>query len=693
MNYTGVRRAMVTVALAAAVVVVPPSKVTPRPQSSCTIDPQTVSIFDHRWPTENPLSYEEGCGGSQPKVSAVLGEYRTSPSHYHGGVDIPRPTGTPMYAVLQDRVWVDYVDDHEIGLAIHWSSGRESYYRYVHVTPAGDFDRDDEIVWNPSATGFYWEENHWKYPVHLPLCYVDGSGSPPHLHYEERWYDFDHGNWLPVNPLFWLCPWQDNDDPVVEGVDAFTGHGAEIVEGDGSYDDPWVVYDDFDLRVHAHDVLPSRPYNKAGIWQLVLSIRDEQGGAPVPDGQFGYFFSYLPHTSLLNDPKKGVDFTYDVSRSTLSDYYYWATNYFDPCDGGTNGAIPMRDLSLKGLQPDDEYGIAYNKKYAITLECCDFDWNCDEKTVWVERYTAPYPNPKCGPAECHSFSRGDMNLNHVCYDIGDAIFFTNYFIYGEPIWNPTYRDCQILMSDVNHDGIVLTVADLVYMIRIITGDAVPFPQDMRLSPYVHSAEVTYRIEKGTLRVSTTSPVDLGGALFVFRGKDLPPGQAVLAAAAGGMQIKSGVHDGELRVLVCPDLAHPGRIESGTHEIFSIPVVSGEAMELAEVQLADVHGAPVGANASAARPPQEYALLQNYPNPFNAGTVIPIDLKEPSDWSLVVYNVLGQAVRTLSGIGNPGRLQVAWDGCDRNGIPVPSGIYFYRVSAGDYNAARKMVVLK
>jgi hypothetical protein len=103
--------------------------------------------------------------------------------------------------------------------------------------------------------------------------------------------------------------------------------------------------------------------------------------------------------------------------------------------------------------------------------------------------------------------RGDLNLNGLANEVGDAVLYTNYFIYGGSVWDPTWIDTQILASDVNDDGIVLTVADLIYLIRIITGDEAPFPADPgnpKLSPYANSGSVSYRIDGNVMTVSTNS---------------------------------------------------------------------------------------------------------------------------------------------------------------------------------------------
>ena len=93
-------------------------------------------------------------------------------------------------------------------------------------------------------------------------------------------------------------------------------------------------------------------------------------------------------------------------------------------------------------------------------------------------------------------------------------------------------------------------------------------------------------------------------------------------------------------------------------------------------------------------PQEFVLLQNFPNPFNASTAIGYQLPEASEIRLSVYNLLGQEVRRLvEGEVEAGTHVVLWDGRDENGTPVGSGIYFYRLKAGEVVRTRKALLLR
>ena len=93
-------------------------------------------------------------------------------------------------------------------------------------------------------------------------------------------------------------------------------------------------------------------------------------------------------------------------------------------------------------------------------------------------------------------------------------------------------------------------------------------------------------------------------------------------------------------------------------------------------------------------PVEFALNQNYPNPFNPSTTISFDLASDGPASLTIYNVLGQRVRTLVEGGKlAGTYHVTWDTRNDAGIPVGSGIYFYRLEVPGFTKTRKMLFIK
>ena len=99
------------------------------------------------------------------------------------------------------------------------------------------------------------------------------------------------------------------------------------------------------------------------------------------------------------------------------------------------------------------------------------------------------------------------------------------------------------------------------------------------------------------------------------------------------------------------------------------------------------------------PPDDTVLLQNYPNPFNPETWIPYRLAEEAFVTLTIYDLNGQVIRALdvghqiAAVYENRSTAIYWDGRNGSGEPVASGVYFYTLTAGDYSATRKMMILK
>jgi hypothetical protein len=262
--------------------------------------------------------------------------------------------------------------------------------------------------------------------------------------------------------------------------------------------------------------------------------------------------------------------------------------------------------------------------------------------------------------------RGDVNLNGILYEVADAVVFTNYFIVGMNAFTISPAG-QTAATDINADGTPLSVADLVYLIRIIVGDALPYAKLTPSDPI----DIAFNGSVVDLRGTT----DVGAALFVFDKEVIP----TLADNASHMDIKYGYADGTTRVLIY-SMEH-NALSSG-----DILNIEGKA-NLIGVEASDNLGAPLEV-AKTIVVPTEFALHQNYPNPFNPETVLGLALPVASNWNIAIFNVSGQKVQEFSGYSEAGEVQVVWDATN-----VASGMYFYKATTDQFSATKKMVLLK
>ncbi|MBD3381264.1 MAG: T9SS type A sorting domain-containing protein [candidate division Zixibacteria bacterium] len=273
--------------------------------------------------------------------------------------------------------------------------------------------------------------------------------------------------------------------------------------------------------------------------------------------------------------------------------------------------------------------------------------------------------------------RGDLNLNGIAHEIADAVLYSNYFIFGPSVFDINAAG-QVAASDVNNDGKVLTVGDLVYLIRVINGDEIAIP---KLAPFANNVDVRVVNSINGVSVNTSSGTDIGAALFVFQADNVL-GEPTLSAS--GMDIMSNYENGELRVLVYD--YGSGYVPSGENKLFNV-AVNGD-IQLTHAEIVDYNGSDLNVNASMKALPTEFAAKPNYPNPFNPSTDIQLDLPESANWSIDIYNVSGQLVKSFSGHNDAGTVTVTWDATG-----MASGIYFYKATVGQYTKVHKMVLMK
>ncbi len=122
--------------------------------------------------------------------------------------------------------------------------------------------------------------------------------------------------------------------------------------------------------------------------------------------------------------------------------------------------------------------------------------------------------------------------------------------------------------------------------------------------------------------------------------------------------------------------------------------SGEIM-YADVSARLVAGADTtGSSGGSDAVPRTISLQQNYPNPFNPTTTITYTLTRAADISLNIYDITGRRLTTLvNGSVSEGQHTAEWNGTTDDGTAVASGVYFYRLEAGDQSQVKKMMLMK
>ncbi len=296
------------------------------------------------------------------------------------------------------------------------------------------------------------------------------------------------------------------------------------------------------------------------------------------------------------------------------------------------------------------------------------------------------PSPQCDtrfkfwPVRCANFynggvdiicadsidAPGDINLNNVAYEIADAVMLTNYFTIGMSAFEG-HIEGSIAASDVNRDGLTLSVADLVLLIRVVVGDCLPYAKEMPMAPVAAG----YSVDDGVVAVSTD--VDISGAALVVRGNVAPE------LLATGMDMAYAYDGTVTRIVVTPP------VNATSMHSFRGAFIKGIYGDIVSLELATAQGVPV----TARNVPARYSLSQNYPNPFNPMTTVEFALPAAGDYRLTIYNIEGRQVDVFEGRADaPGVFRIDWNAVDR-----ASGVYLYRLDAGKFSQTRKMLLLK
>jgi hypothetical protein len=298
--------------------------------------------------------------------------------------------------------------------------------------------------------------------------------------------------------------------------------------------------------------------------------------------------------------------------------------------------------------------------------------------------------------------KGDVDLNGVV-NIIDALLSVNYILELTD-----FNSDQFWASDVNGDGTV-NIVDTILIVNIVLGiyPKVNPPECPASSAAVKCSEVMNHSDNSvSLLISVTTDAPIAGAEIVlaYENAYVKPGIPQLANRSRDMLVSHSVQDGKEHVVIYGTSGQS--ICPGTGQVVSLPFdilqeFQGEIeLHIETIVLADDAGRSIPVtllNSSVCisdDTPTDMALVQNYPNPFNSSTNIQYEVPGPSYTVISVYNVLGQKVRTLvDDITQAGSYIVHWDGLDDDGVGVAGGIYFCRMSSGEFTGTMRMVLLR
>ena len=297
---------------------------------------------------------------------------------------------------------------------------------------------------------------------------------------------------------------------------------------------------------------------------------------------------------------------------------------------------------------------------------------------------------------------GDINLNTLPWEIGDAVTFLNFFM-GAPFNRQQYAN-----ADCNLDGVQASISDLVYLLRVISYDSLEAhrPGDIfagHQEPEGTSARAGLLSGSGgNCDIVLESPSEIGGAAFTLDlGQVTGSIEAIdLYPEAGNMELAYSIADNVLRIAVV-DWSGRGKLPANGR-LLSIRYSGDSTPTIVTADFSDAAGSRIEATVSlecATReientPAVSGLAISGYPNPFNGAASLHLTLPADGHYELAVYDVLGRRIKNLiNDYRVAGSNDIIWDGTDDVGAGVCSGTYFVRLMGDTGSSTIKMHLLK
>lgn len=477
-----------------------------------------------------------------------------------------------------------------------------------------------------------------------------------------------------------------------------TNHGnfGRDLSGMFGYDyGTWYPYtgNPSDISSNINSAGEKSPLYAAGIWlggkvnnQIRVAISEyesEYVPGPMLSGTFQNdkpeFRTYkLYSDSMANNPN--------------SDYLNWPSNQGAPVDGNGNPKI-AGDQMLWSVYNDadaDAHNLQLTEPLGVEIQQTVYAYNTLEEAIFfkyklynkssnniTDMYFSLWVDPDIG--DMYDDLVGCDTLENVMYCYNSS---NNDFQYGSPppaigfkiVYGPlvpSFGDTAIFDYAVinNYKNLPMTSFN-----KFITGTD---PND---------AQETYNYMMGlksngtpyTYNSQQLKYVHSGNPIFGLGDFDNSEDDKRMMASCGPFDFNPG--DSQSVVIKMAVSQGGNRLASISSLLYALHFPLNFPTDIVSTELGEL--------------PDNFILSQNYPNPFNPTTTIHYNLPVKSDVSLEIYNITGQKVKILINKKQPaGSYSVKWDGTNQSSKKVSSGMYFYKLSAGDFVNTKKMILLK
>lgn len=267
---------------------------------------------------------------------------------------------------------------------------------------------------------------------------------------------------------------------------------------------------------------------------------------------------------------------------------------------------------------------------------------------------------------------GDEKMKRTRTELILAIVLTIFFFFGGV---KAYSYTEVWMPDTSEES-GNTIAIPVIVSDVTGEDIIGFQMSLAFDSLVLIADSAYTT--GTIAEAWGSPTF----------NDLIPGEMRIAISSAYALSGSGV-------LMYVVFIVTGSEGDTTTIHFEQMLLNEDPPDVISDGFFEVSpGTDVGEENEPTGQPDRLTLFQNYPNPFNPITVIRYALPHECEVEITVYNISGQKVKTLAKQKErAGHRQVIWDGRNDEGEEVATGVYLYKIQAGEFTQSKKMVIIK